>query len=227
MKKNLGKKERIVSAVAGAGLAAYAFKQASPTGKILTGVAGGLLGARAATGFCAGKAAVTKVGDTLKEQTIRVEKRFVINAPIENVYEFWNNFENFPKFMTTLDSVVRMSDTRSHWISKAPLGTTVEWDAETTKNVPNDVIAWRSTTGDVPNSGEVRFKRSGPKTRVKVRLEYTPPAGKIGETIAWIFGEDPKSQLESYITKLKEILEGSAYDAEQIRRGNIPELQSA
>lgn len=227
MKKNLGRTERIISAVAGAGLAAYAFKQPSPKGKILTGVAGGLLGARAATGFCAGKAAVSGIGESFKERPIRVEKRFVINAPIEKVYEFWNNVENFPKFMSTLDTVVRMNDTRSHWVSKAPLGTKVEWDAETIKNVQNDVIAWRSTNGDVPNSGEVRFKRIGPKTRVKVRLEYTPPAGKVGETVAWMFGEDPKSQLESYITKLKSILEGSSYDAEQIRRGNIPELQSA
>lgn len=227
MKRNLGTTERVLSAVAGASLVGLAFKQPSPKGKILTGVAGGLLGARAATGFCAMKAGVTSAAGTFKEQTIRVEKRAVINAPIEQVYEFWNNVENFPKFMSNLQSVVKMSDTRSHWISSAPLGTTVEWDAETTKNVPNDVIAWHSVTGDVPNEGSVRFKRVGPKTRIKVRIEYTPPAGKVGGTVAWLFGEDPKSQLEEYISKLKQILEGVEYTPEQIRAGALPELRTA
>lgn len=227
MKQNIGRTERIISGVASAGLVALALKQSNRTGQILTGLTGGLLGFRAATGYCFGKAGVEGVGESLKARTIRVEKRAVINAPVEQVYEFWSNFENFPKFMNTLDTVVKMSDTRSHWVSKAPLGTKVEWDAETVKNVPNDVIAWRSVTGDVENKGEVRFKRVGPKTRIKVRIEYTPPGGKVGETVAWLFGEDPKSQLEQYLAKLKQLLEGHDRSVEQIRQGSYGELRTA
>ena len=50
---------------------------------------------------------------------------------------------------------------------------------------------------------------------------------KVGETVAWLFGEDPKSQLEEYITKMKGILEGVNYSPAEIRSGAIPELRSA
>jgi uncharacterized membrane protein len=227
MKQNIGTTERVISALAGAGLVALALKKSGTKGKIVSGVTGGLLGARAATGFCPAKAAATEVSDSFTGHPIRVEKRAVINAPVEQVYAFWNNVENFPKFMTTLDSVVKMTEERSHWVSKAPFGTKVEWDAETTKNVPNDVIAWESVAGDVENRGEVRFKRVGHKTRIKVRIEYTPPGGKVGETVAWLFGEDPKSQLEKYIKQVKTLLEGHDRSIEQIKQGSFGETRTA
>jgi uncharacterized membrane protein len=138
---------------------------------------------------------------------IRVQETATINAPLEKVYEFWNDLDNYPKFMSHLKMVRRTGHKASHWVSEAPLGSTVEWTAEEIKNVPNDVIAWRSTTGDVPNAGSVRFKRVGPKTKVVVKLGYTPPAGVVGAKVAKFFGEDPKSQLKEYVQKMKAILE--------------------
>ncbi len=223
MNQNLGKTERVISGIAAAGLAALALKKSSTSGRIAAGLASGALAARAATGFCAVKGAVEEIRDT---SPIRVEKQTVINAPIEAVYEFWNNVENFPKFMNHIQSVVKMTNTRSHWVSDGPLGTKVEWDSELVKNVPNDVIEWRSLVGDVEHTGTVRFKRVGPKTRIKVRIEYTPPAGKVGAAVARIFGEDPRSQLEEYLKKAKQMLDGNP-SVEQIRRGAFPELQSA
>jgi uncharacterized membrane protein len=223
MQQNLGTTERVISGIAAAGLAALALKKLPLAGRIAAGVAGGALATRAATGYCAVKDSVGQLRDG---SPIRVEKQTVINAPIEQVYEFWNNVENFPKFMSHLQSVVRMSDTRSHWVSDGPLGTKVEWDAELTKNVPNDVIAWRSMTGDVEHTGTVRFKRVGPRTRVKVRIEYTPPAGKVGAAVARVFGDDPRSQLEEYLKKAKQILDHNP-SIEQIRKGAFPEVQSA
>jgi len=215
MDRNMGTTERVISGVAAAGLAALALKKMSKTGRIAAGIAGGALAARAATGKCAMKASVA---DLRNAKPVRVEKQTVINAPIEQVYEFWNNVENFPKFMTHLQTVVRMSESRSHWISDGPLGTKVEWDAETVKNVPNDVIAWRSVQGDVEHTGSVRFKRVGPRTRVKIRIEYTPPAGRVGAAVARIFGDDPRSQLNEYLKKAKAILDTNP-SVEQIRRG--------
>lgn len=224
MERNVGTTERVITGVAAAGLAALVFKKMSVTGRVAAGIAAGSLAARAATGKCALKAGVQDLRDA---GPIRVEKQTVINAPIEQVYEFWNNVENFPKFMNHLQSVVRMSDSRSHWVSDGPLGTKVEWDAETVKNVPNDVIAWRSVEGgDVTHTGTVRFKRVGSRTRVKVRIEYTPPAGKVGAVVARLFGDDPRSQLNEYLKKAKALLDKNP-SVEQIRKGAFAELQSA
>ena len=221
MQHNLGTTERVISGIAAAGLAALAIKKTSLPRRIAAGIAGGALAARAATGYCAVKGAVEDIRDA---SPIRVQKQTVINAPIETVYEFWNNVENFPKFMSHLQTVVKMTETRSHWVSDGPLGTKVEWDAEVVKNVPNDVISWRSTSGDVEHTGTVRFKRVGPKTRIKVRIEYAPPAGKVGAAVARVFGEDPRSQLEEYLKKAKQLLDHNP-SVEQIRKGAFPELQ--
>lgn len=205
---------RVLTGLASAGLATYAVRGRGATGtRVASGLASALLGAHAAAGFTPMRYATKLVGNGGGEHTdedrmaVRVQETAVINAPIEKVYEFWNEVDNFPKFMTHLRMVRRTSHRGSHWISDGPLGTTVEWTAEETKNVPHDVIAWRSTTGDVPNSGSVRFKRLGARTRVTVKLGYTPPAGAVGATVARFFGEDPKSQLKEYVAKMKAILE--------------------
>jgi len=204
----------VITGLASAGLAAYAVGGKTNAGvRVASGLASALLGAHAATGFTPMKYATKVVGNGDGAHTdedrmnIRVQETATINAPVEKVYEFWNNLDNFPKFMTHLQMVRRTSHRGSHWVSDGPLGTTVEWTAEETKNVPNDVIAWRSTTGDVPNAGSVRFKRVGPRTKVTVKLGYTPPAGAVGATVAKFFGEDPKSQLKEYVAKMKAILE--------------------
>lgn len=69
-------------------------------------------------------------------------------------------------------------DGRSHWVAKAPAGTTVEWDAEITEDRPNELIAWRSLEGaDVDSAGTVRFEQSprGRGTVVKLEMHYHPP----------------------------------------------------
>src|SRR5207237_3055072 len=122
------------------------------------------------------------------------------------VYDFWRNFGNLPRFMDHLESVQVTGDRRSHWKAKAPAGTTVEWDAETTENRPNELIAWRSVEGaDVTNAGVVRFVAApgGRGTEIHVDLRYEPPAGKLGKLVAKLFGEEPSQQVEGDLRRFK------------------------
>jgi uncharacterized membrane protein len=141
---------------------------------------------------------------------LRVEKAITINRPPEEVYRFWRDFENLPRFMNHLESVRVTGDGRSHWQAKAPAGRSVEWDAEIADDRPNQLIAWRSLDGaDVRNSGSVRFDRApGDRgTEVKVTLDYAPPGGAVGATIAKLFGEEPERQLRDDLFRLKQVLE--------------------
>lgn len=138
------------------------------------------------------------------------EKTITINRSPEELYKFWRNFENLPRFMSHLESVQVTGDKRSHWKAKAPLGTTVEWDAEITEDRPNELIAWRSLEGaDVDNSGSVRFDRApgGRGTEVRVEIEYTPPAGALGAGIAKLFGEAPEQQIKGDLYRFKQVME--------------------
>ncbi|HYE76242.1 MAG TPA: SRPBCC family protein, partial [Blastocatellia bacterium] len=148
--------------------------------------------------------------ETTETGGIRVKNSLIINSSPEELYKFWRNFQNLPRFMNHLESVQVTGDKRSHWVAKAPAGATVEWDAEITEDRPNEMIAWRSLEGaDVDNRGSVRFERApgGRGTIVKVDIEYNPPGGVIGAGIARLFGEEPSQQVQSDLRRFKQVIE--------------------
>ncbi|HEX8130055.1 MAG TPA: SRPBCC family protein [Pyrinomonadaceae bacterium] len=147
-------------------------------------------------------------GDEAKSN--RVNKSIIINSTPEELYNFWHDFENLPRFMHHLESVKVEGDGRSHWVATAPAGTTVEWDAEITEDRPNELIAWRSLEGaDVYNRGSVRFERApgGRGTIVHVEIDYNPPGGKLGVAVAKLLGEEPELQVGSDLRRFKQVIE--------------------
>jgi uncharacterized membrane protein len=143
-------------------------------------------------------------------RAVRVERVTTINKPVHEVYQFWRNFENLPRFMRHLKSVERLDDTRSRWRAKGPAGLTFAWDAEIVQDRPDEWIAWRSIEGsDVENSGSVRFRPApGARgTEIRVQLQYDPPAGVIGRTLAKLFGEEPDQQIHEDLHRFKQLME--------------------
>lgn len=143
-------------------------------------------------------------------QGIHAKASCVINRPLEEVYNYWRNFENLPRFMKHLESVKDLGDGRSHWVAKGPAGTQVKWDATIIADVPGEVITWRSLEGsDVDHAGAVRFESApgGRGTIVKVNIEYNPLGGVLGATIAKLFGEEPEQQLDDDLRRFKQVLE--------------------
>ena len=140
----------------------------------------------------------------------RTTNVITVNKPTEEVYEFWRNFENFPRFMRHLESVKVLDSGRSRWKAKAPAGTSVEWEAEMTEDRPGELISWRSLPGaDVRNAGTVRFSSApgGRGTEVRVDLEYAPPAGKVGAMVAKLFREEPGQQVHDDLRSFKQVME--------------------
>ena len=144
------------------------------------------------------------------EGIIRTKRSITIQRPVEEVYSFWRDFQNLPRFMVHLESVMVTGDGRSHWKAKAPAGQSVEWDATTTEDVPNERISWRSDEGaPVFNAGTVHF-RAAPGNRgteVRVELEYDPPFGKLGSKVAMLFREEPGQQVQDDLRHLKQVME--------------------
>jgi uncharacterized membrane protein len=141
---------------------------------------------------------------------IRVAQSVWINRSPEELYRFWRDFQNLPRFMKHIESARQTEGGRSHWVAKAPAGTTVEWDAEITEDRPNELIAWRSLEGsDVDSVGSVRFERApgGRGSIVKVEMRYRPPAGVVGATVAKFLGKDPGRQIKYDLRRFKQIME--------------------
>jgi uncharacterized membrane protein len=128
----------------------------------------------------------------------RIEKSIEVNAPVRPVYNQWTQFEEFPRFMKGVKEVRQVDDTHLHWQAQI-WGANKEWDAEITEQVPDQVIAWRSTNG-APNAGTVRFEPvSHDRTLVKLTMEYQPEKTleKAGDAVG-IFTGRVQNTLEDF-----------------------------
>lgn len=125
----------------------------------------------------------------------RVQESIEVQAPLQDVYSYWSNFENFPRFMENIEEVRMTGEDTSHWKVKGPLGTSVEFDAKTTEMNPDQGVGWNTIDGQVMTSGEIRFQEVQPdRTRVEVTMNYAdPPGGKAGEAVANILSDPEKS----------------------------------
>jgi uncharacterized membrane protein len=216
--QNINEAERWVSMAAGVGLAAFGISRRNPAGWALAGV-GALLFRRGVTGHCdvynmAGINTAGGASDTRAQlggaAGVIVEESITINRPIEELYRFWRNLENLPRVMHHLESVERITDTLSRWRAKGPVGMDLEWNAEIINEVANQVIGWQSIEGsDVVSAGSVNFDDAGPGrgTRVRVRLQYSPPGGKIGAAVARFLGRDAATEIREDLRRFKQIVE--------------------
>lgn len=157
----------------------------------------------------------------------RVEGSIEVEAPIREVYEYWSNLENLPVFMTNIDDVKTTGNDRSHWEISGPFGQSVEFVARTTRDEPNEAIAWNSIEGDVETSGQVLFREAGEgKTRVEVTMNYAdPPGGKVGEIASQVVA-NPKLLMEQDLRNFKDIMEGNATPEEVQQRPSAATAQS-
>jgi len=223
---NVGDVERLVSLVGGGALVLAGLASKGGLGKLLLPLAGGMLVYRGMSGHCSlyssmglntaeptGEATSVRAGHGFK-----VEERITIGRPVEEVYSFWRQLDQLPSFMGHLREVRVLDQHRSHWVAKAPLGLSMEWDAEIINDGPNDVIAWRSLEGsavDTAGSGHFRRAPGNAGTEVHVSLKYDPPGGKVGSWFAWLLGQAPEQQIREDLRRLQQMLEAGGTSAPQ------------
>jgi uncharacterized membrane protein len=191
--------------MAGAVLALYGLTRRGRLAAILRTVGTGmLLGS-------VGKAKLGISGSSLdRRRAVDIQKTMHIDAPIEQVYAFWTNYENFPLFMSHVREVEDLGEGRSHWSVTGPGGVPIEWDATLTQQAPSEVIAWRSEPGSMlENAGIIRFSPAGTGTRVDLRVCYHPPAGGAGQAVAELLGSDPRAKLNEDLGRMKSLLEAT------------------
>jgi uncharacterized membrane protein len=132
-----------------------------------------------------------------------IEKSIEVDAHVSAVYNQWTQFEEFPQFMQGVEQVRQLDDKRLHWKANIA-GKTKEWDAEITQQIPDQVIAWRSTSG-APNAGEVRFdKASGGATRVTLVIGYDPEGvvENVGDALGAV-----SMRVQGDLNRFKEFIE--------------------
>ena len=144
---------------------------------------------------------------------VRVEESIVVRRTAPELYRLWRDLETMGRVFRHVERVECGARSRSHWVVKGPVGTTLEWDAEIINEVENELIGWQSLPGsDVACAGSVAFQPAGDSqgTRVTVTLQYDPPAGPIGAAIAGLFGQDPRQKIAEDLQRFKQTMESQA-----------------
>jgi uncharacterized membrane protein len=206
--------KRLLATTAGGALAFAGFHRRDPLGIALGTVGIGLI----ARGMVASGT-----------QTLDIHKTILVGAPIEDVFGYWAEFENFPRFMANVVDVKRTGSNCWHWVVRGPAGTQLEWDACLSVFEPERVLAWKSLPGAaLGNSGSVHFTPTGEtETRVDVQVSIHPPAGalgSIGHAIAALLGRDPETEMDEDLARFKALMEEgrTTVEGETVLRGDIP-----
>lgn len=217
MQVNWSPSTRMLMGALGSGLTFYGVKRRGLWGTTLSTLGFGML-LRGLTN----QELKRLVGVGAGRRAVDIQKTINIAAPVERVFQFWTNYENFPRFMTNVREVRDLGDRRSHWVVEGPTGASFEWDAIITRYIPNEVLAWKSLPGaTVANAGIVYF-RPNPDgtTTVDVKLSYNPPAGTIGHGVATVLGSDPKTQMDEDLMRMKTLIETGRLPHDAAQRGS-------
>ena len=132
-----------------------------------------------------------------------IEKSINVDVPVRTAYNQWTQFEEFPRFMEGVEEVRQLDDKRLHWRAKIG-GKEEEWDAEITEQIPDERVAWRSTTGRA-NAGVVTFHHiSDTTTRVMLQMEYDPEGlvENVGDALGVV-----SRRVEGDLNRFKEFIE--------------------
>ncbi len=131
---------------------------------------------------------------------IAFDESIEVPAPVSEVYRRWTDFSRFPEFMDSVQEVRPLGGGRYHWVARI-LGGKQEWDAEVTDQQENHHISWKSISG-APNKGTVTLQPlPNNRTRVDLRMEYTPPGGMVGHRLDKLTGttqREVRKSLENF-----------------------------
>ena len=209
---NVGSGERLASAFAGGLLAYYGLTRGSLSGLLLA-VGGGVLVFRGTTGYCPafGALGIDTAEPDAQPEAIRIRETVTVGKPRGELYAYWRDVEHLPQFMHHLASVQHLDQQRSEWTARVPkdLGT-IRWTAEITDDRPDEHIAWRSVPGsDVHNAGAVHFTDApgDQGTEVHVEIEYRPPGGGAGATLARWFNPAFSQMIKEDVRRFKNLME--------------------
>ena len=145
-----------------------------------------------------------------RRRVVDIQKSIHIQAPVAEVFAFWDSYESYPRFLSALREVEDLGGGRSRWAIKGPGGRAIEWEAVLTSRQPGRLIAWRSRPGAMlENAGAIRFTPERGGTRVDLRLCYQTPMGGAGRAVSQLLGADPRATLNDDLARLKAVLEGA------------------
>jgi uncharacterized membrane protein len=148
----------------------------------------------------------------------QIQQSVDVEVPVSTAYNQWTQFESFPQFMSGVESITQLDDTRLHWVTDIA-GVEREFDAEITEQHPDERVAWASTSGEAKHAGVVTFHRlDDAKSRVMVQIDWEPTgvAEKVGSAV-----NIDEHRVKGDLERFKEFIEARGHES-GAWRGDVP-----
>jgi len=135
----------------------------------------------------------------------KVQDSIEVQVPVQQAYNQWTQFEEFPKFMNGIRSVQQLDDTHVEWVAEIR-GESRQWTTEITEQRPDEKVAWKTIDGEVKNDGVVTFEPVGDnQTRVNVEMEVESQS--TAENVAGDLLGIVKDQVHGDLERFKQLIE--------------------
>jgi uncharacterized membrane protein len=135
----------------------------------------------------------------------KIEDTIEVQVPVQQAYNQWTQFEDFPKFMDGIQSVQQLDDTHVQWVAEIR-GESRQWTTEITEQRPDEKVAWKTIQGEVKNDGVVTFEPMGDaRTRVNVQMDVE--GDSTAENVAGDLLGVVKKQVHGDLERFKQLIE--------------------
>ena len=140
----------------------------------------------------------------------KIEESIDVQVPVQQAYNQWTQFEDFPKFMDAIESVSQLDATHVQWVAEIR-GERREWTTEITEQRPDEKVAWKTIAGELRNDGIVTFDEVGEnQTRVNVQMDVEGESGP--ENLAGDLLGIVKKQVQGDLERFKLLVENSGQE---------------
>ena len=154
----------------------------------------------------------------------KIDDSIEVQVPVEQAYNQWTQFEEFPKFMEGIQSVKQLDETHVQWVAEIR-GESRQWTSEITEQQPDERIAWKTIDGEVKNDGAVSFEEiAGGQTRVNVEMDVEGES--TAENVAGDLLGVVKSQVRGDLERFKQLIESRGEET-GAWRGEVREGETA
>jgi uncharacterized membrane protein len=151
-----------------------------------------------------------------------IEASVTIRRSIEEVFNFYRNFENLPNFLGDVMAVKQIGPAISRWTIEGPLGIRATWMIKVTEERTNELIRYETAAPPgLKTYWEIHFA-PGSKGETQVREVMRPPLGKLGRGMLALLGKFPAEEVRANLHRLKQVMEtGKVTDTSYSVRGKF------
>jgi uncharacterized membrane protein len=135
----------------------------------------------------------------------KIQDSIEVQVPVQQAYNQWTQFEEFPKFMDGIQTVHQLDDTHVQWVAEIR-GESRQWTTEITEQRPDEKIAWKTIDGEVKNDGVVTFEQVG-DNQTRVNVEMDVESDSTTENVAGDLLGIVKDQVHGDLERFKQLIE--------------------